>query len=59
MVFPSPKTLVKNPVLNSPLKKGVYGDFSWQFFDQVFDQILDQGFGEGRNHKYSVQYYPA
>ena len=34
-----------------------------QIFGQVFDQIFVQGFdpglGEGKNHKYSVQYYPS
>ena len=34
-----------------------------QMFDQVFDQMFghgfDQGWGKGKNHKYSVQYYPA
>ena len=28
-------------------------------FDQIFGQGFDQGFEEGKNHKHSVQYYPA
>ena len=31
-----------------------------EVFDQIFGQGFDQGFGGGKkNHKYSVQYYPA
>ena len=30
-----------------------------QIFGQVFGQGCDQGLGEGKNHEYSAQYYPA
>ena len=30
-----------------------------QVFDRIFGQGFDQGLGEGKHHKYSVQYYPA
>ena len=30
-----------------------------QVFDQIFGLGFDQGLGEGKNHKYSLQYYPA
>ena len=30
-----------------------------QIFDQILGQDFDQGFGGGKNHKHSVQYYPA
>ena len=34
-------------------------EFFGQIFDQMFGQEFDQGLGEGKNHKYSVQYYSA
>ena len=30
-----------------------------QVFDQIFAQGFDQGLAEGKNHKYTVQYFPA
>ena len=30
-----------------------------QIFGEVFGQGCDQALGEGKNNKYSVQYYPA
>ena len=28
-------------------------------FPQIFAQFVDQGLGQGKNHMYNVQYYPA
>ena len=47
--------------------RAVFGQFvgriSVKIFDQTFGRIFaqsfDQGLGEGKNYKYSVQYYPA
>ena len=44
----------------------IFGQIFDQIFDQIFGQVFDQGFdqgfdqvlGEGKNNKYSVQYYP-
>ena len=39
----------------------IFGQVFDLIFGQVFDQVFDQGFdqvpGEGKKHKYSVQYY--
>ena len=36
-----------------PLK----GQINWG--DQIIGEVFGQGLGEGKSHKYSVQYYPA
>ena len=44
--------------MNDPPKK-ILGHIFDQIFGQVLGQGFDQGSGEGKNHKHSVQYYPA
>ena len=39
-------------LLNSPK---IFG----KTFYQIFGQGFDQGLGEGKNHKYCAQFYPA
>ena len=47
-------------LLNPPQNFGqIFDQIFGQVFDQIFGQGFDQGFWGGKNHKYSVQYYPS
>ena len=51
-------TPTQPPLLFSYVSHDVH-TFSFEKVTNQTNQCFDQGFGEGNNHKYSVQHYPA